>query len=97
MAEGISDTNSLEEKISYSSFFRFDRIQDEKQGTCILCKEQKIIKIIKMKNCNTSGLKKHLKIYHPLKFDIMFNSKENNASSAKTNQQTLKEFLKVSV
>ena len=105
MAEDIGDTsssgsNSPEEKIRYSSFFRFNRIQGGKQGICFLCEEQKIVKIIKMKNGNTSGLKKHLQLYHPCKFDVMFNSKEreeNNNLPADAYQQTFKEFLKVSV
>ena len=59
-------------KSGYASCFEYSTTDSEKFGKCILCAEKKIPKIIKMKNANTTGLKKHLRCKHRKVFEKMF-------------------------
>lgn len=49
----------------YKQWFIYSAPDGEKQAMCKICKkEKKVDKYIKMKNYNTSGLKKHLQTCH---------------------------------
>lgn len=68
-----SSSISQKSRTKLSLFFNMDR-DDKKNkfGTCKLYKQQKIIKNIKMKDFNTTGLKRHLKNTHGKEFRQLY-------------------------
>lgn len=52
---------------SLESSFKYSIADGLKVGTCKLCTEK--VAIIKMKDSNTSGLRRHLKLFHPKDFE----------------------------
>lgn len=67
-----SETESMEQSAPSSSnilkkYFSYSIDKDKmKFGKCLICEsEKKVKKFIKMKDSNTSGLKKHLLSCHP--------------------------------
>lgn len=79
--DSVSGVNSetLKKKTTKSSKFReFFELIDEKDnisGACKICAKSKKIVKIKMKNRNTSGLRKHLSATHKKEFHQLFPQK----------------------
>lgn len=78
-------------KISYETFFTYEHIEKEKQGRCKICAS-----VIKMKNSNTSGLKKHLNARHKKEFKQMFPTVESKQKKQVTKNKTIESFFSVS-
>jgi len=72
---------------------------NDKVGVCLLCqKENNVIKEIKMKNSNTTGLKKHLQKCHKKAFENLFGPKAINGTFIlPEKQKTVDVFLNVSI
>lgn len=81
--ESSAESKSLRK---VSDYFEYTTLEDEKVGKCRLCKGKN--KIIKMKNSNTSGLRKHLSSMHKKAFTEMYPS-YHQSSSGKPNQSTI--------
>ena len=55
--------------ICYKTFFQYTKEYDEKIGVCLQCKKSNIVKEIRMKTSNTSGLKYHLNENHKKEYE----------------------------
>lgn len=73
-------------KLDYKKYFKYEKIEGDKHGKCLTCERNKKTKYIKMKDHNTSGLKKHLRSCHKSLF-----SQEFGDSNTLPNQRTIKE------
>ena len=69
-------TASTEKKRTVKGFFHFEMENNFKIGVCKLCSTRKCIK---MKDSNTSGLKKHLKSIHRNSYEEIFGVNVNVA------------------
>ena len=58
------DHDSINTENKYSKFYKLFRNEEKKYGECLLCSKKGITTIIKMKNSNTSGLRRHLLATH---------------------------------
>lgn len=75
---GVNSKTRKKKTIKCSKFHVFFEIIDEKDnivGVCKLCAKNKKITKIKMKNRNTSGLRKHLSATHKKEFYQLFPQK----------------------
>lgn len=79
-------------RAGYSQYFRYEN-QDGPCGVCLLCEKNKSVKIIRMKQNNTSGLTKHLGALHKLEFFKTFGHHPLMKGTSRTRQ---KKFLKCS-
>lgn len=68
---------SSAKKTGYSQFFQYHK-DDEPCATCMLCQKHKVKKVIKMKQGNTSGLKKHLNAAHKSEYNKLFGEKASS-------------------
>ena len=98
----IEQEKSSIEKIKpyYTQYFKFEKKkQNEKIGIYLECAKNHVHKEFKMKNSNTSGLKKHLKGNHKSIFQTMFPVREEKEKDQVNKQQlTLdKMFSNVSI
>ena len=76
-------------KINYQNYFSYGKNQnEEKIGRCLLCKAKTVIKEVKMKNSNTSGLKFHLNKDHRKEYEILFGT-QSLQKTLPANQKTL--------
>lgn len=98
-----SDSENAEEitvtkQCNYKSyFFRYETKNNDKVGTCLLCQKENMIKEIKMKNSNTTGLKKHLEKNHKKVYENLFGSKTVKDKILPEKQKTIDVFLNVSI
>ena len=75
--------NASTSKINYQTYFFYGRNQNqEKIGRCLLCQAKNVIKEVKMKNSNTSGLKFHLNKDHRKEYEILFGTQLSTVSSS---------------
>ena len=66
-------------KINFRNYFSYAKNQnEEKIGRCLLCKANKVMKQVKMKNSNTSGLKYHLSKDHRKEYEILFKTQSSH-------------------
>ena len=70
---------------------------NDKVGVCLLCQDKNVIKEIKMKNSNTTGLKKHLERNHKKAYEDLFGSKTIKDKILSKKQNTIDVFLNVSI
>lgn len=85
--EGISEENNKGKQSKHCAsdwdkYFEYKIIDKVKYGCCLLCgksKTGKHLKIMKMTDCNTSGLKAHLMRKHPQEYKEFM---KNRAASA---------------
>lgn len=56
----------------YKKYFKYEKRGREKVGICLECFQINVHREVKMANGNTSGLRKHLEIYHPIIFKAEF-------------------------
>lgn len=80
------NTPIAKERQNYQLYYRFEKKNNEKIGICRECAKKNLHKELKMKNCNTTGLKKHLQVSHPLIYQTMF-----GLTIAKKSDQVLKQ------
>lgn len=82
-------------KSGYETFFTYEHTEGGKQGTCRICAKKNKVKVIKMKNSNTTGLKKHLKNFHDEEFKQLFPSIEPTQNKKANDQKTLESCFSV--
>lgn len=88
----MAEINTGGNKLTYKTYFLYSKDETgEKIGICNLCRDKKVEKNVKMKNGNTSGLKKHLNIYHPQEYKLLFG--HITAKKQVTKQNTLEVFV----
>jgi len=94
-----NDSEDTEVPCNYKTYFRYETKNNDKVGVCLLCqKENNVIKEIKMKNSNTTGLKKHLQKCHKKAFENLFGPKAINGTFIlPEKQKTVDVFLNVSI
>lgn len=101
----ISESDSENSEVSavkqctYKDYFKYETKNNDKIGVCLLCQKKNIIKEIKMKNSNTTGLKKHLKNSHKKAYEDLFGISEamKDKFIYPEKQQTIDVFLNVSI
>lgn len=94
-ATEVTDTSSLIEESTgnptYRTYFSYEKnASGEKIGVCKTCPDRATSKVIKMKNGNTSGLKYHLKRYHPAVYQKLFGSNSADEKKSTTNSSSQK-------
>ncbi|KAJ8670457.1 hypothetical protein QAD02_001716 [Eretmocerus hayati] len=73
-------------KKDYSKYFEFDHDEEGKIGICRICKNKNVKKEVKMKQSNTSGLQRHLKIFHQKEYEVLFSSKQTSKKASKVTE-----------
>jgi hypothetical protein len=95
-----SETENTEQSVPSSStssvlkkYFSYSIDKDKiKFGKCLICEsEKKVKKFIKMKDSNTSGLKKHLLSCHQKIYTDAYNKKEITRPQLVKGQLTINE------
>ncbi|KYN02294.1 hypothetical protein ALC62_06891 [Cyphomyrmex costatus] len=66
-----NESPSTSSVLNYKIHFKVSGLKD-KIGVCLLCEKKNIDRKIKMKNANTTGLKRHLERYHKDIYDSKF-------------------------
>lgn len=89
----------INQKINYKDFFEYTVINHEHIAICLECTKTNISKKLKMKNRNTTGLKKHLESKHKEIFKIYFSSTETKQKEfhLPKNQTSIHDFMKVNI
>lgn len=98
--EVTEDSKNAEEVIvvkqcNYKTYFKYETKNNDKIGVCLLCQEKNVIKEIKIKNSNTTGLKKHLEKSHQKAYEDLF-GKTIKDKILPEKQKTINIFLNVS-
>ena len=92
-----NSNNQNTQKITYQSFFRYEKDQNSKIGVCLLCEKKNLRKTFKMANGSTNGIKKHLEKEHAESYVILFpNSGKNKQHLIRNNQRLIGNYLLVS-
>lgn len=97
-----SGDESMEEvtvikQCNYKTYFKYETRNNEKVGVCLLCQKQNVTKELKMKNGNTTGLKKHLERNHEKAYEHLFGPKAIKRKTLIEKQKTMDVFLNVSI
>ena len=99
----ISESDSESSEVSavkqctYKTYFKYETKNNDKIGVCLLCQKENVTKEIKMKNSNTTGLKKHLAKDHKKAYEDLFGSKAMKNKILSEKQKTIDVFLNVSI
>lgn len=80
---------------NYKTYFKYKIKNDDKVGLYLLYQEKNLIKEIKMKNSNTTGLKKHLEKNHKEAYKNLFGEVSKDKTLPKK-QKVIDVFLNVS-
>lgn len=72
---------------AYSKYFQYDK-QGQQTAKCLLCEQKNMEKILKMKDGNTSSLRKHLLAKHKTQYDELIGCR------VPKNQSTLDSFAR---
>lgn len=90
------DEGTVVERCNYKTYFEYKTRNNEKVGVCLLCQKENVTKELKMKNSNTTGLKKHLEKNHEEAYKHLFGSKAIKHKILPEKHKTMDLFLNVS-
>ena len=95
-SENTEQAEQVTVKCNYKSYFKYEIKNNCKDGICLLCAKENINKRIKMKNSNTTGLKKHLERSHKKVYQELFLSKTMKDKILSEKRKTIDVLLNVS-